>query len=52
MSLWDVPTEKLQAPMVLYDDFKTVMKSSVSSVSPEELDRFTEWTKLFGQDGA
>mmetsp|Transcript_17291 Transcript_17291/g.47623 ORF Transcript_17291/g.47623 Transcript_17291/m.47623 type:complete len:448 (+) Transcript_17291:372-1715(+) len=52
MSLWDVPTEKLQAPMVLYEDFKTVMKSSVSSVSPEELKRFTEWTKLFGQDGA
>jgi len=52
MSLWDVPSDKLQAPKVLYSDFKTVMKSSVSSVSPEELDRFTEWTKLFGQDGA
>ena len=52
MTLWDVPTEKLQAPMVLYDDFKTVMKSSVSSVSPDELKQFTEWTKLFGQDGA
>eukprot|EP00532_Pseudo-nitzschia_australis_P012546 CAMPEP_0168211074 /NCGR_PEP_ID=MMETSP0140_2-20121125/3515_1 /TAXON_ID=44445 /ORGANISM="Pseudo-nitzschia australis, Strain 10249 10 AB" /LENGTH=522 /DNA_ID=CAMNT_0008137729 /DNA_START=346 /DNA_END=1916 /DNA_ORIENTATION=- len=52
MSLWDVPPEKLQAPMVLYDDFKTVMKSSVSSVSPQELERFKEWTKLFGQDGA
>jgi len=52
MSLWDVPTEKLQAPEVLYSDFQEVMKSSVSSVSPEELERFTEWTKLFGQDGA
>ncbi|VEU40543.1 unnamed protein product [Pseudo-nitzschia multistriata] len=52
MSLWDVPTEKLKAPMVLYDDFKKVMKSSVTSVSPEELERFKEWTKLFGQDGA
>jgi len=52
MSLWDVPTEKLQAPEVLYSDFQEVMKSSVSSVSPEELGRFTEWTKLFGQDGA
>jgi len=52
MSLWDVPTEKLKAPEVLYSDFKTVMKSSVSSVSPEELERFREWTKLFGQDGA
>jgi len=52
MSLWDVPTEKLKAPNILYSDFQTVMKSSVSSVSPEELDRFKEWTKLFGQDGA
>jgi vacuolar protein-sorting-associated protein 4 len=52
MSLWDVPTEKLQAPEVLYSDFQEVMKNSVSSVSPDELNRFTEWTKLFGQDGA
>mmetsp|Transcript_6498 Transcript_6498/g.16051 ORF Transcript_6498/g.16051 Transcript_6498/m.16051 type:complete len:448 (+) Transcript_6498:275-1618(+) len=52
MSLWDVPTEKLKAPKVLYSDFQTVMKCSVSSVSPEELERFKEWTRLFGQDGA
>jgi len=52
MSLWDVPTEKLKAPEVLYSDFQTVMRSSVTSVSPEELERFKEWTKLFGQDGA
>jgi len=52
MSLWDVPTEKLRAPEVLYSDFQTVMRSSVTSVSPEELERFKEWTKLFGQDGA
>jgi len=52
MSLWDVPTEKLKAPNVLYADFKTVMKDSVCSVSPAELERFKEWTKLFGQDGA
>ena len=52
MSLWDVPTDKLKAPDVLYSDFKIVMRSSVTSVSPEELERFKEWTKLFGQDGA
>jgi len=52
MSLWDVPTEKLKAPDVLYSDFQVVMRSSVTSVSPEELERFKEWTKLFGQDGA
>merc|ERR1712224_785974 len=32
---WYKPWEKLQAPMVLYKDFEAVMKSSVSSVSPE-----------------
>ena len=52
MSLWDVPTEKLRAPEVVYSDFQIVMRSSVTSVSPEELGRFKEWTKLFGQDGA
>ena len=52
MSLWDVPSEKLKAPMVKCTDFEKVMRSSVTTVSPEELQRFTEWTKLFGQDGA
>jgi len=52
MSLWDVPSEKLKAPMVVRTDFEKVMKHSVSTVSPEELERFTDWTKQFGQDGA
>ena len=52
MVLWDVPPEKLKAPMVGRKDFEKVMHNSVSTVSPEELERFTEWTKLFGQDGA
>jgi hypothetical protein len=33
-------------------DFEKVMRNSVSTVSEEELFRFTEWTKLYGQDGA
>ncbi|KAL7562018.1 hypothetical protein ACA910_011066 [Epithemia clementina (nom. ined.)] len=52
MSLWDVPSDKLKAPMVERADFEKVMKHSVSTVSPEELQRFTDWTKQFGQDGA
>ena len=52
MSLWDVPPAKLKAPMVKRSDFEKVMRNSVSTVSPEELKRFTDWTKLFGQDGA
>jgi len=52
MVLWDVPPEKLKAPMVGRKDFEKVMRNSISTVSDEELKRFTEWTKLFGQDGA
>lgn len=52
MSLWDVPPEKLKAPMVVRADFEKVMRSSVTTVSDEELERYTEWTKLFGQEGA
>jgi vacuolar protein-sorting-associated protein 4 len=51
-SLWDVPPDKLKAPPVDRLDFEKVMRHSVSSVSPEELKRFTDWTKQFGQDGA
>jgi vacuolar protein-sorting-associated protein 4 len=52
MALWDVPPAKLKAPMVTFSDFEKVMRHSVSTVSAEELKRFVEWTKLFGQDGA
>lgn len=52
MSLWDVPSEKLKAPPVTYADFQKVSRHSCSTVSAEELQRFVEWTKLFGQDGA
>ena len=52
MQLWDVPSEKLQAPDVCVKDFQTVLRHSVSSVSKEELERYTEWTKQFGQEGA
>jgi vacuolar protein-sorting-associated protein 4 len=52
MSLWDVPPEKLRAQEVKRQDFEKVMKHSVVTVSPEELKRFVDWTKQFGQDGA
>jgi len=51
MQLWDVPSEKLRVPDVCKEDFEKVMEHSVSSVSPEELDRFVDWTKQFGQEG-
>lgn len=52
MSLWDVPPEKLEAPMMERQDFERVMRNAISTVSPEELTRFKEWTALFGQDGS
>jgi vacuolar protein-sorting-associated protein 4 len=52
MSLWDVPPEKLQAPLVKYKDFETALKHSCATVSDEELERFRDWTRQFGQDGA
>lgn len=52
MPLWDVPSDKLVAPLVRRTDFERVMKHSFSSVSGDELKRFQEWTKLFGQDGS
>lgn len=52
ISLWNIPPEKLKAPDVGVKDFESVMRSSVSTVSPSELKRFEEWTKLFGQEGA
>ncbi len=52
MQFWDIPSEKLKAPDVAVKDFETVLRhSSVSSVSKEELEKYTEWTKQFGQDG-
>lgn len=52
MQLWDVPSDKLRAPLVKLKDFETTLKHSFSSVSEAERKRFIEWTKLFGQDGA
>ena len=53
MELWDLPDpNKLVAPVVVIADFERAMSHAFSSVSPEELKRFVDWTKQFGQDGA
>jgi len=52
MQLWDVPPEKLKAPDVRVLDFKAVLRHSHSTVSAEELQEYTKWTKQFGQEGA
>lgn len=52
MALWDVPPEKLKVPDVRIIDFEGALKHSFSTVSAEELKRYTEWTTQFGQEGA
>jgi len=51
MALWDVPSEKLKVPDISVDDFKSALRNGCSSVSPEELERFVDWTHKFGQEG-
>jgi vacuolar protein-sorting-associated protein 4 len=51
MTLYEVPTEKLKVPDVSFDDFQKALARSGSSVSPDELLRFVQWTKEFGQEG-
>ena len=51
MQLWDVPSEKLKVPDVSIKDFERALEHSCTSVSPEELERFEDWTKKFGQEG-
>jgi vacuolar protein-sorting-associated protein 4 len=50
--MWDVPPDKVKAPEVKNKDFEKVLGHSFTSVSAEELKRFKDWTKQFGQDGA
>lgn len=52
MQLWDVPSEKLLVPDVSVRDFEKALKHSCTSVSPEELEQFIDWTKKFGQEGS
>jgi vacuolar protein-sorting-associated protein 4 len=52
MQLWDVPSEKLKAPDVSVQDFEKVLRHAFASVSEDELEEYTKWTKQFGQEGA
>lgn len=52
MTLWEVPPDRLEAPPVTFRDFEMVMAHNCTTVSPEELKRYEEWTAMFGSDGA
>ena len=51
MSLYDVASEELQVPVVSFDMFQAVLARARKSVDSEELTRFVQWTKEFGQEG-
>lgn len=52
MTLMEVPSELLKAPPVTFQHFLTVIhRGGGATVSPDELTRFTQWTKEFGQEG-
>lgn len=46
----DDPT-LLKVPVVTFEDVVSGIRKNSSSVSNYELDRYSEWTKMFGQDG-
>jgi hypothetical protein len=37
--------------MITYADFEKALRRAHSSVGPEELQRFIEWTAEYGQEG-
>jgi vacuolar protein-sorting-associated protein 4 len=51
MSLYDVPGEKLQVPLISQADFLKALNKAHSSVGTTELERFVTWTEEFGQEG-
>ncbi|KAF2084504.1 vacuolar protein sorting-associated protein 4 [Saccharata proteae CBS 121410] len=52
MSWTEVDSDKLLEPPLLLKDFIKAIKSSRPTVSSEDLNRNSEWTKEFGSEGA
>ncbi|CAM9789744.1 unnamed protein product [Chrysoparadoxa australica] len=51
MTLYEVASDKLKVPDVSFADFLRALERSGSSVSADELTRFTDWTAEFGIEG-
>ena len=51
MTLYDIDTNKLKVPVVVYQDFSKALTKAHSSVAGDELERFVKWTEEFGQEG-
>lgn len=52
MTWVDVDGEKLLEPPLTLKDFVKAIKSSRPTVSPEDLEKNEEWTRMFGSEGA
>ncbi len=51
MDLMEVEGPRLIAPSVTFKDFVKVLGSAKSSVSEKDIERHTDWTAEFGQEG-
>ena len=52
MTFVDVPRGKLKAPNVEREDVFSALQKVKPSVSQEEIKKCTEWTEMFGSEGA
>lgn len=50
-SLYDLESDELKVPDVVFSDFTKAVARIRASVSQDELTKFEEWTKDFGQEG-
>lgn len=51
IDLMDIESDKLAAPLVTFRDFLRVLGNSKPSVSFKDVQRHSEWTTEFGQEG-
>lgn len=51
MNLYDVPSDKLEVPIIKFHDFVRALTKAHASVGTNELDQYEKWTGEFGQDG-
>eukprot|EP00939_MAST-03C_sp_MAST-3C-sp1_P003476 g3476.t1 len=52
IDLYDLSSDELKVPDVMMEDYRQVVKTAKGSVAQEELTKFIEWTKEFGEEGA
>lgn len=50
-SLYDLDSDELKVPDVQFEDFEKAVSRIRASVSSDELTKFEDWTKDFGQEG-